>query len=52
MPKLRVTFYLYKMATGKFVAILMPIVFAFVANTYNILRCFKQEGTDFADYLA
>ena len=52
VPKLRVTFYLYKMATGKFIAILMPIVFAFAANTYNILRCFKQEGTDFADYLA
>jgi hypothetical protein len=51
VPKLRVTYYLYKEAISPTIAANMPIIFAFVANTYNILKCFKEEA-DFSDYIA
>ena len=30
----------------------MPIIFAYVANTYNIINSFKDEEREFKDYLA
>ena len=51
VPKLRVTYYLWKEPIIPLIAANMPIIFAYVANTYNILKCFKEEA-DFSDYVA
>ena len=52
MPKLRLTYYLYEEAIQPVIETVMPIIFAYVANTYNIINSFKDEEREFKDYLA
>ena len=52
VPKMRITYYLTNDgAIGKYLANVVPILFAYMANAYNIFDSFKGE-TDFSDYLA
>ena len=52
VPKLRLTYYLYEEAIQPVIETVMPIIFAYVANTYNIINSFKDEEREFKDYLA
>ena len=52
VPKLRLTYYLYEEAIQPIIETVMPIIFAYVANTYNIINSFKDEEREFKDYLA
>ena len=52
VPKVRLTYYLFEEAIQPIIETVMPIIFAFVANTYNILNSFKEEEREFKDYLA
>ena len=38
VPKLRLTYYLYEEAIQPVIETVMPIIFAYVANTYNIIN--------------
>ena len=51
VPKVRLTYYLFEEAMQPFLETVMPIVFAYFANSLNVFQV-RRNQADFTDYLA